>query len=138
MILVCCCRLLRLLAPDVLGEPLVVVLHHGALLFGLVDGVAEAFVQYLFTPEAQAEFTKVGYRPLEASADKQKEGADKFPAVKTLGTVESFGGWNAAQKKFFEDQPGARQSLVAQFRNICSEDRVVVRGRGRPRKIQLR
>ena len=34
-----------LLSPDVLAEPLVVVLHHGTLLFGLVDGVAETLVE---------------------------------------------------------------------------------------------
>lgn len=65
--------------------------------------VAEAFVQFLFTPEAQAEFVKAGYRPLDEAAAKQKENTTKFPAVKTLGNVEEFGGWEAAQKKFFED-----------------------------------
>jgi len=65
--------------------------------------VAEAFVQFLFTPEAQAEFVKAGYRPLDEAAAKSKENTPKFPAVKTLGNVEEFGGWEAAQKKFFED-----------------------------------
>jgi sulfate transport system substrate-binding protein len=65
--------------------------------------VAEAFVQYLFSPEAQAEFVKVGFRPLDEAASKQKEVADKFPAVKKLGNVEELGGWNTVQKKFFED-----------------------------------
>ena len=63
--------------------------------------VAEAFAQFLFTPEAQAEFVKVGYRPLEDS--KLKENAKDFPAVKKLGNVEELGGWDAAQKKFFDD-----------------------------------
>src|SRR5260370_39830841 len=38
-------RLLRLFSPDVLCEPLVVVFHHRALLLGLVDGMAEAFIE---------------------------------------------------------------------------------------------
>lgn len=65
--------------------------------------VAEAFVQYLFTPEAQAEFVKLGYRPLDAAAAKTKENTDKFPPVKTLGTIKDYGGWSDFQKKFFED-----------------------------------
>lgn len=65
--------------------------------------VAEAFVQYLFTPEAQAEFVKLGYRPLDADTAKTKENADRFPAVKTLGTIKDYGGWGDFQKKFFED-----------------------------------
>jgi sulfate/thiosulfate-binding protein len=65
--------------------------------------VAEAFVQYLFTPEAQAEFVKLGFRPLDGAAVKTKENTDKYPAVKTLGTIQEYGGWGAAQKKFFED-----------------------------------
>jgi hypothetical protein len=37
-----------LFSPDVPAEPLVVVFHHGALLFGLVDGVAETLVEDQF------------------------------------------------------------------------------------------
>ncbi|UBF30369.1 sulfate ABC transporter substrate-binding protein (plasmid) [Kovacikia minuta CCNUW1] len=64
--------------------------------------VAEAFLKYLFTPEAQAEFAKVGFRPT-GDAGKSKEFTEKYPPVKTLGSVEDFGGWGDAQKKFFED-----------------------------------
>jgi sulfate/thiosulfate transport system substrate-binding protein len=59
--------------------------------------VVEAFVQYLFTPESQAEFVKLGYRPAATVAD------PRFPKVKTLGTVADYGGWNDVQKKFFDD-----------------------------------
>lgn len=65
--------------------------------------VAEAFVQYLFSPEAQAEFAQVGFRPVDDSVAKQKEFADKYQPVKTLGTVKDFGGWDNVQKQFFED-----------------------------------
>src|ERR1035438_2754761 len=34
-----------LLSPNIFAEPIVVVFHHRALLFGLVDGVAETFVE---------------------------------------------------------------------------------------------
>jgi sulfate/thiosulfate transport system substrate-binding protein len=59
--------------------------------------VVEAFAKYLFAPESQAEFVKLGYRPAATVAD------PRFPKVKTLSTVAEYGGWNAFQKKFFED-----------------------------------
>ncbi len=65
--------------------------------------VAEAFVKFLFTPEAQQEFVKLGYRPIDSAAAGQKENTDKFPAVKTLGTIKDYGDWDNFQKKFFDD-----------------------------------
>ncbi len=65
--------------------------------------VAEAFAQFLFTPEAQAEFVKLGYRPIGEDAAKQKDLVAKFPPVKQLGTVQDYGGWSKVQTKFFDD-----------------------------------
>lgn len=65
--------------------------------------VAEAFVQYLFTPEAQQEFAKIGFRPVNASVAENKEFSEKYPAVKNLATVQEYGGWEKIQKKFFAD-----------------------------------
>jgi sulfate/thiosulfate-binding protein len=63
--------------------------------------VAEAFVKFLFTPEAQREFAKVGFRPVNGTV--AKETASKFPKVGKLFTVQAFGGWDTVQKKFFGD-----------------------------------
>jgi sulfate/thiosulfate transport system substrate-binding protein len=63
--------------------------------------VAEAFVAFLFTPEAQREFAKVGFRPVEASV--VEEFADDFPKVNNLFTVDSFGGWGEIRSKHFSD-----------------------------------
>jgi sulfate transport system substrate-binding protein len=65
--------------------------------------VVEAFVQYLFTPAAQAEFAKAGFRPIDPAIAKTKELAARFPPVEQLGTVADYGGWSAVQQKFFED-----------------------------------
>jgi sulfate transport system substrate-binding protein len=65
--------------------------------------VAEGFVQFLFTPEAQESFARVGFRPIDAAIAKQKEFVEKYPEVKVLSTVQDFGGWQAVQKKFFAD-----------------------------------
>jgi sulfate transport system substrate-binding protein len=74
--------------------------------------VAQAFVDYLFTPEAQREFVKVGYRPLGDLA-REKELVEKFPPVKTLGKIDEFGGWTEAQKIF--DDGGKFDDIRAQI-----------------------
>jgi sulfate transport system substrate-binding protein len=63
--------------------------------------VSEAFVQFLFTPEAQREFAKVGFRPVEPTVVKEFE--SKFPQIKNLFTVQDLGGWDKVQKQFFDD-----------------------------------
>jgi sulfate/thiosulfate transport system substrate-binding protein len=63
--------------------------------------VAEAFVKFLYTPESQRAFAKVGFRPFDPGV--AQEFSKKFPPVKKLFTVEAFGGWNAVQEKFFKD-----------------------------------
>ncbi|MBE9105222.1 sulfate ABC transporter substrate-binding protein [Nostoc cf. edaphicum LEGE 07299] len=65
--------------------------------------VAEAFVKYLYTPGAQQEFVKLGFRPVDEIIAQTKEVTDKFPKVKTLGTVADLGGWEAIDQKFFAD-----------------------------------
>jgi sulfate transport system substrate-binding protein len=63
--------------------------------------VAEAFAQFLFTPEAQEEFAKVGFRPSDPTVAAKY--ADQFSKVDKLFTVADFGGWDSIQAKFFED-----------------------------------
>jgi sulfate/thiosulfate transport system substrate-binding protein len=60
--------------------------------------VVEAFAQYLFAPESQSEFVKLGYRPMGTTATNPR-----FPKVKVLGNVAEYGGWKDFQKKFFAD-----------------------------------
>ena len=63
--------------------------------------VAEAFVEFLFTPEAQRAFAKVGFRPVDPGV--AAEFAHQYPEVSTLFTVDDLGGWDAVQSKFFAD-----------------------------------
>ena len=63
--------------------------------------VAEAFVKFLYTPEAQRAFAKVGFRPLDPRV--AQEFSDKFPPLSQLFTAQAFGGWNTIQEKFFKD-----------------------------------
>jgi ABC-type sulfate transport system substrate-binding protein len=58
--------------------------------------VAEAFVKFLYTPEAQREFAKVGFRPVDPTVEKEVE--SQFPKVKTLFTVQDLGGWDKSKR----------------------------------------
>jgi sulfate transport system substrate-binding protein len=59
---------------------------------------AEAFVKFLYTPQAQAIFASKGYRPVV----KGTVGADKFPTPKQPFDIQTFGGWSTVSKKFFD------------------------------------
>ena len=63
--------------------------------------VAEAFVQYLYTPQAQREFAKVGFRPVDPKIE--AEFADQYPKIQNLFTAKDLGGWDAVQTQFFAD-----------------------------------
>ena len=63
--------------------------------------VAEAFAKFLFTPEAQREYAKAGFRPIDPTVAKEYE--TQFPKVKKLFTVKDFGGWSSIDAKFFKD-----------------------------------
>jgi len=63
--------------------------------------VAEAFVQFVFTPEAQQEFAKAGFRSVDEGV--AKETAKDFPAIKKLFTITDLGGWDKVQKDYFDD-----------------------------------
>lgn len=63
--------------------------------------IAEAFVEFLFTPEAQEEFAKVGFRPIDPTVAEKY--ANQFPKVNKLFTVQDVGGWDEVQTKFFDD-----------------------------------
>jgi sulfate/thiosulfate-binding protein len=63
--------------------------------------VAEAFLQFLFTPVAQREFARFGFRPVDRAI--QEEFADQYPPVSNLFTVQDMGGWSAVQQKFFDE-----------------------------------
>ena len=62
--------------------------------------VAEAYLQYLYTDEAQDIIAKNYYRPAIAKASQKY--ASQFAKV-NLFTIEQVGGWTAAQKAHFAD-----------------------------------
>src|SRR3546814_14140339 len=63
--------------------------------------VAEAYLKYLYTPEAQDIIGRNHYRPNNPAAAAKY--ATQFPQLKLVTIDEDFGGWQAAQKRFFAD-----------------------------------
>lgn len=61
--------------------------------------VAQAFVDYLYSEEAQREFSKLGYRSVNPLVS--QEVTSQFPKVETLFTAQDLGGWDTIQKNFF-------------------------------------
>jgi len=72
---------------------------------------AEAFVQFLFSKEAQEVFAKHGLRSLDpdvATATK-----DQYPPVADLFTItDQFGGWSEAGPKYFGDSGIYTQAVI--------------------------
>ncbi|WP_414658057.1 sulfate ABC transporter substrate-binding protein (plasmid) [Deinococcus sp. VB343] len=64
------------------------------------EKVAKAYLQFLYTPEAQELIAKNYYRPRSQAVATRY--AAQFPKV-NLFSIAQFGGWRAAQKKFFAD-----------------------------------
>ena len=70
--------------------------------------VAKSFLDFLYTDEAQTDFAKSGYRPVVDGISAEVKGANDpsnpYPTPAKLLTISGdFGGWPAAQKKFFDD-----------------------------------
>jgi sulfate transport system substrate-binding protein len=85
---------------SILAEPPV------ALVDKVVDAkgtrvVAQAYLQYLYSPQGQEIVARHYYRPRLASVAKKY--ASQFPAVKMVTVDRVFGGWQNAQKTYFAD-----------------------------------
>ena len=63
--------------------------------------VAEAYLNFLYTPEAQKIIAKNFYRSRDASAS--AAATVKLPDLKLYTIDEQFGGWRKAQKTHFDD-----------------------------------
>jgi sulfate/thiosulfate transport system substrate-binding protein len=59
---------------------------------------AQAFVDYLYTPEAQAVFASKGYRPVVEGVDSEFD----FPDPPGLFTIADLGGWPDVRTRFFD------------------------------------
>ncbi len=85
---------------SILAEPSVSVVDKVAAKHG-TTAVAQAYLDYLYTPEGQEIAAKNYYRPrLKAVTDKYGK---QFPKLHLFTIDELFGGWQKAQQKHFAD-----------------------------------
>jgi sulfate/thiosulfate transport system substrate-binding protein len=61
--------------------------------------VAEAYVQYLYSEEAQEIIAKHGFRPVSSAA----QARHPFPEIKRMGIDSFMGGWDEVQHTHFDD-----------------------------------
>ncbi len=65
--------------------------------------LAEEFVRFLYEPESQAAFAKIGFRSVDPEVANQSEFVAMHPPITSLTTIEDLGGWAQMQAKFFDD-----------------------------------
>jgi sulfate transport system substrate-binding protein len=86
---------------SILAEPPVAVVDANAKADG-VEKVAEDYLKYLYTPEAQEIIAKNYYRPRDTQVAAKYAG--QFPKVELFTIDELFGGWKKAQATHFADK----------------------------------
>jgi sulfate transport system substrate-binding protein len=90
----------------------------GAVTVG-ANAKAKKFLTYLTGKQAQTTYAKEGFRPLDNSIKVDVKGAndpsDPFPAPsqKLLTIDGDFGGWSAANTKYFDEKTGIVTKLIA-------------------------
>jgi sulfate/thiosulfate transport system substrate-binding protein len=86
---------------SILAEPPVTLVDHVVDKHGTRE-VAQAYLEYLYSPTGQALAAKHFYRPV---APEHADPADleRFPEVELITVDEVFGGWQEAQSRHFAD-----------------------------------
>ena len=84
---------------SILAQPPVAVVDKNAKKHG-TEQVAEEYLKFLYTSEVQELAAQNYFRPLDATVAARH--AKDFPKIE-LTTIQQFGGWKAAQPKFFGD-----------------------------------
>lgn len=85
---------------SVLAEPPVAVVTANAKRNG-TEAVAKAYLEFLYTPEAQTLIARNFYRPRDPNVAAQFKA--QFPELRLATIDKDFGGWAKAQKQFFDD-----------------------------------
>ncbi|OEH84980.1 sulfate transporter subunit [Desulfuribacillus stibiiarsenatis] len=86
---------------SILAEPPVAVVDKYVQRRGTQE-VAQAYLEYLYSEPGQQIIAQHYFRPRMQSVIEQYE--SKFPPMNLTTVQEAFGGWKAAQDKFFSDQ----------------------------------
>ncbi|HEX4842862.1 MAG TPA: sulfate ABC transporter substrate-binding protein [Limnobacter sp.] len=87
---------------SILAEPPVAVVKSNTDKKGTTQ-VAQAYLDYLYSPVGQQIAASNYYRPSKPELVPNKADLNRFPNVKLFNIDEVFGGWNKAQKTHFDD-----------------------------------
>jgi sulfate transport system substrate-binding protein len=92
----------EIVAPSlsILAEPPVAVVTRNAQEHG-TEKVANAYLSFLYSPAGQEIIARHHYRPRNAAVAAKYGG--RFPQMRLLTVDGDFGGWAAAQERFFAD-----------------------------------
>ena len=85
---------------SILAEPPVTVVDGNAKKHG-TEAVAEAYLDYLYTPAGQDVIARNFYRPRDPKVAERY--AATFPKLNLVTIDQEFGGWQAAQATYFKD-----------------------------------
>lgn len=86
---------------SILAEPPVALVERN-LTDPDLRAAAEAFVRYLYTPEAQEAIVRAGFRPADPAVAERFR--DRLPPIRRLFTLgELAGSWKEAHRRFFAD-----------------------------------
>lgn len=85
---------------SILAEPPVAVVTQNAKKHG-TEAVAKAYLDFLYTPQAQELIAKKFYRP--RNPEIAAKYVAQFPNIELVTIDKDFGGWGKAQKTFFDD-----------------------------------
>jgi sulfate transport system substrate-binding protein len=93
---------------SILGEPPVAVVDEVVDNKGTRE-IAEAYLKFLYTPEAQEAAAQLHYRPRDVDALKQYSA--ELPPIPFFTIDETFGGWEKAQEHSFPRAPYSISSI---------------------------
>jgi sulfate transport system substrate-binding protein len=85
---------------SVLAEPPVAIVDKVVEKRGTAR-LAQAYLQFLYTPEGQEIIARNHYRPRDAATAAKY--AASFPKFRKLATIADFGGWTRTQAEHFDD-----------------------------------
>jgi sulfate transport system substrate-binding protein len=86
---------------SILAQPSVAIVDDNADA-NKTQEVSHAYLQYLYSDEAQRLAADYGYRP--SNENILAEYGDKFKLDITLYTIDDYGGWDTVYEKFFDDE----------------------------------
>jgi len=77
-----------------------------------VREIAEAFVEFLWTPQAQRIFVEHGFRPMTHGKQEFIEIVGAHPEIDDLWTIDYLGGWEEVMPRFFGQEGLLQQALM--------------------------